>query len=321
MKKRVFVASSSEYSKSAKILADLLTVENIKATSWAFDENFILGRTTIEALEKVIENYDFGVFLFFGSDEGESRGQEYEFVRDNVIFEAGMFIGKQSRFHGFILLPKSAGKKVKPMSDIHGLTYVSCEKIESDFQQSSIREILEDPADQILRNIKNNSNIRDEFLLSNLDWVLTKLQQTRGGTMSEAVTKLYKFLGDKSVRDSLSGSEALKYFPEFIEEFCSNIIRENSFLFNEKEEGQKFVEDCQKIYLSMLNSLFEGKDTKEEIVPQLPATYIGAYDNFFSEMGKYFENHPNQKLSQAYEPSISHRLPKATDLKFQAQNK
>ena len=49
---------------------------------------------------------DYGIFVFVPNDVLEIRNQQYEAVRDNIIFEFGLFIGKLGKDKCFILVPK-----------------------------------------------------------------------------------------------------------------------------------------------------------------------------------------------------------------------
>jgi predicted nucleotide-binding protein len=53
-----------------------------------------LGDSTLEALERAVLEYEFGIFVFTPDDEIHTRGELKPVARDNVVFEAGLFIGK-----------------------------------------------------------------------------------------------------------------------------------------------------------------------------------------------------------------------------------
>jgi CAP12/Pycsar effector protein, TIR domain len=43
---------------------------------------------------KAVDGFDFGVFIFRPDDVVTMRKKEYSAVRDNVVFELGVFVGK-----------------------------------------------------------------------------------------------------------------------------------------------------------------------------------------------------------------------------------
>jgi predicted nucleotide-binding protein len=79
-----------------------------------------LGSATLEALEAAVESYDFGIFVFTPDDEITVRDKTKPAARDNVIFEAGLFIGKIGRRRSFIVRPRNVQMQVP--SDLNGIT-------------------------------------------------------------------------------------------------------------------------------------------------------------------------------------------------------
>ncbi|MGC5225435.1 TIR domain-containing protein [Micromonospora sp. DT81.3] len=115
---RIFVGSSSEGLPVANTLQELLGAEY-----WVEVWNqgaFGLGSTTLEALEDAVESFDFGVFVFTPDDEVLSRGGTHAVARDNVIFEAGMFVGRLGRKRALVVEP-GTGVLALP-TDLLGLT-------------------------------------------------------------------------------------------------------------------------------------------------------------------------------------------------------
>jgi len=95
----------------------LLDVADV--TVW--DSVFVLSRTTIAQLERVITLYDFAVFVFASDDTILNRGTVIGSPRDNVVLEFGMFVGKIGLERAFVAYNKS-GNLGTP-SDLDGVTY------------------------------------------------------------------------------------------------------------------------------------------------------------------------------------------------------
>jgi predicted nucleotide-binding protein len=91
---------------------------------------FGLGGTTIEALEQAVMEYQFGVFVFTPDDQLLSHGQAKPVARDNVVFEAGLFIGKLTRWRAFVVRPR--GAIVVLPSDFQGITTAEYDPAEPD---------------------------------------------------------------------------------------------------------------------------------------------------------------------------------------------
>ncbi|GIM48035.1 hypothetical protein DNHGIG_35840 [Collibacillus ludicampi] len=74
----------------------------------------------LESLQKAVETCDFAVFVFHPDDLTSLRGTEVRTVRDNVIFEMGMFLQKLGRERTFFLAPE--GIQFHFPTDLTGLS-------------------------------------------------------------------------------------------------------------------------------------------------------------------------------------------------------
>ena len=119
MKPKVFVASSVE-NLSAAYCVQVNLERLAEVTVWN-QGVFELSHTTIESLIKVLDQADFGVFVFGPDDVTTIRHTTHETVRDNVILEFGMFVGALGRDHCFIILPDGVGRLHLP-TDLLGLS-------------------------------------------------------------------------------------------------------------------------------------------------------------------------------------------------------
>lgn len=119
-KPRVFVISSSEGLYVADEVKKLLSSV---ATVIVWNQNvFFAGGYTIEALESQLLKADYAIAIATPDDQTKSRGKTRMSVRDNVIFELGLFMGKLTRFRAFLLHPSY--KTFSAGSDFHGLTAI-----------------------------------------------------------------------------------------------------------------------------------------------------------------------------------------------------
>lgn len=117
MRPRLFIASSSESLETAWEIHTLLD-NDAEVTPWP--QLFKLSEMTLEALLRALDAFDFAVFLFCPNDVVLIRGKKYGAVRDNVIFELGLFMGRLGKGRVFIVMPKAAD--IRLPSDLAGIT-------------------------------------------------------------------------------------------------------------------------------------------------------------------------------------------------------
>ena len=115
LRPRVFVGSSSE----AIWLADKVSKHLANATQvrpWT--EVFDLGTTTIETLCNELDRADYAVLLATTDDRTSIRGKVFDTPRDNIVFEAGLFMGRLGRRRAFLI----CDRQLTLPSDLDGLT-------------------------------------------------------------------------------------------------------------------------------------------------------------------------------------------------------
>ncbi|WP_395601340.1 TIR domain-containing protein [Pseudomonas sp. A1230] len=118
-KPSVFIASSAEALTVAEAVNIKLSFETI-VKQW--DNAFDLSSVTITSLIQRAKETDFGVFVFHKDDETTIRGDKYSSVRDNVLFELGLFIGVLGIEKCFIVVPESKKGEFRLPTDLAGLT-------------------------------------------------------------------------------------------------------------------------------------------------------------------------------------------------------
>lgn len=117
-KPKLFIGSSVEGLNIAYALQ-----ENLKfvSESTVWDQGvFNLSESSLESLINVLEASDFGVFVFTPDDYIKIRGKKDLAVRDNVLFELGLFVGRLGRSRAFIVIPDN--KEFHLPTDLIGMT-------------------------------------------------------------------------------------------------------------------------------------------------------------------------------------------------------
>jgi Predicted nucleotide-binding protein containing TIR-like domain len=120
MKPRLFIGSSSENLNVAYAVQQGLEAV-AEVTVWT-QGVFSPSKYNLESLVDALFETDFGVFVFSPDDQATIRGGTFETVRDNVIFELGMFVGRLGRERSFILTPRQGMENLHLPSDLLGLT-------------------------------------------------------------------------------------------------------------------------------------------------------------------------------------------------------
>lgn len=129
---KVFIGSSSERKEDVRVVAEWLEEENVESLVWW--KAFGYGDYTLEALLKISESVDAAIFIFAADDTTWYRGRELRSVRDNVIFEYGLFCGKLSKKRVIVLHKDNPDE----ITDMLGIT---CGNL--NFEHKTKRELKE----------------------------------------------------------------------------------------------------------------------------------------------------------------------------------
>jgi predicted nucleotide-binding protein len=118
-KPELFIASSAE---SLELTTQLQTALSYYFTAKPWTAGAVRpSRSPLQGLETELGRAKFAVFVFAKDDTVISRGKQSEAVRDNVLLELGMFIGRLGSERCFVVAPKNRAK-LKIPSDLDGFT-------------------------------------------------------------------------------------------------------------------------------------------------------------------------------------------------------
>ena len=137
MKYKLFIGSSSEHLDYAEsVQLNIGKLDGIQAVCW-HQGVFQPGHYPLEDLLAQLGKMSFGVFVLAPDDFVEIRGEKYNMVRDNVLFEMGMFFGALGRDRTFFIAPKNTEEQFRIPSDLAGLNHAkyTWESSDDDFDQ------------------------------------------------------------------------------------------------------------------------------------------------------------------------------------------
>ena len=122
MKAKIFIGSSSE-----KLDVAYATQKNLErhfeVTVWT--QGIVrLSEPVIDSLITSLNSADYAIFVFTPDDLSKIREEEEKSVRDNVIFELGLFVGRLGKKRSFVLMPRDIQDFHLP-TDLVGFTAAS----------------------------------------------------------------------------------------------------------------------------------------------------------------------------------------------------
>jgi len=115
-KPQLFVGSSVENLQVAYDVQENLD-HDAEVKVWP-QGGFEIAGFGLDSLLEQLQSCDFGVFIFTPDDMVRIREEEHRAVRDNVLFELGLFMGRLGRQRTFVIVP--SGIKVHLPSDLIG---------------------------------------------------------------------------------------------------------------------------------------------------------------------------------------------------------
>jgi Predicted nucleotide-binding protein containing TIR-like domain len=127
MRSRIFIGSSTESLPAAETLQVLLS-EKFEVHIWNFA--FEAGQIILDQLLEAKASFQYAIFIFGPDDIATIRHEKALVTRDNVVFEAGLFMSHLGRERTFIVvpdMPKTATEapKLHLLSDFRGLIYLT----------------------------------------------------------------------------------------------------------------------------------------------------------------------------------------------------
>ncbi len=118
MKPKIFIGSSTESLKIAYAIQENLEYDAL-CKVWT-QGIFQLSGNALDNLVDASKECDFAIFVFQADDIVQIRDHTVKAVRDNVVFELGLFVGALGKERVFYLIPKDSNEIHLP-TDLIGL--------------------------------------------------------------------------------------------------------------------------------------------------------------------------------------------------------
>jgi hypothetical protein len=153
-KPRIFIGSSVESLPIADAIAENLEFD-AEVTIWR-SGTFNLSSNTLDDLILKSKSVDFSAFIFSPDDLAIMRSREQYVVRDNVLFELGLFIGSIGKERCFIIKPRDV--ELHFPSDLLGITPTDYDPNRSD---DNLTSSLTYASTQIKREMNNKGVFKE----------------------------------------------------------------------------------------------------------------------------------------------------------------
>jgi predicted nucleotide-binding protein len=119
---KLFIGSSTERLERARELADCFGPDRATIEAHVWDRLFGNLEYPLEALTRTLNDWDFAALIWGDDDKTDSRSTIKASPRDNLVFEAGLSIGRLGRTRTFILVPEAAHSSLRIPSDLQQAT-------------------------------------------------------------------------------------------------------------------------------------------------------------------------------------------------------
>jgi predicted nucleotide-binding protein len=118
---RVFIMSSVEALPIVDLLIKQFSHDPFLPVAWK-NGVFRASHYTLDELEAELDNSDFAIAVAHADDVVITRDDEWPTIRDNVVLELGLFMGRLGRRRAFLMEPRDVDLKLP--SDLAGLTTI-----------------------------------------------------------------------------------------------------------------------------------------------------------------------------------------------------
>jgi len=131
---KVFIGSASEHKTLGVALQSLLDPV-ATARPWT-QRIFKPNKGNLDNVLKAVDDYDFACFIAPPVDKANVRGRDLETIRDNIVLEFGLFMGRLGTDRVFLLLPR--GSNTTLPTDLEGVSHLEYKPVDEDNPEESV---------------------------------------------------------------------------------------------------------------------------------------------------------------------------------------
>jgi hypothetical protein len=127
MKRKIFIGSSTEGYQVAEQIKHAINEKLgdwIECETWKDGKVFSQNKNTLDCLVRASRRYDYGILVASKDDIALKRFRFYNTMRDNVLFEVGLFLGSLGLQRAFLI----TSDRISLPTDYSGVTLVKYNK-------------------------------------------------------------------------------------------------------------------------------------------------------------------------------------------------
>lgn len=221
-----------------------------ETTVWK-DGIFMLSKGTLESLEKALDEVEYGIFVFSPDDAVKIREKEKVSIRDNVLFEFGLFMGKLGREKVFFITPENC-KDLHIATDLLGITRgVYFERSDGNMR-AAVNTFCEEVKEAISANSKSNYGMLKYGMFHEFaDDISLALAQSKKITLYFIHSRSWRENNHNAIINFLERSDSQKltvFLPDFLNKNLMNNFRYN---FSDGKYILGLVEDAVGFFIDL----------------------------------------------------------------------
>lgn len=258
MKPKVFIGSSAEGVPIANAIQTQLD-PSCEITIWK-DGIFKLSQSTLESLEKTLNDMEYGIFVFSPDDVLEIRNMKKLTIRDNVLFEFGLFMGKLGREKVFFITPENCEDLHLP-TDVLGINKGVYYERSDGNMRSAVNAFCEDVKEAINSQKKVDYGVIKYGMFQEFAGDISfSLVHSKNVTLYFIHSRSWRDNNHNAIIDFLkrSNSEKLTVFlPDFLNQALMDSFRDN---FSDGRYIPGLIEDAVNFFLYLKQEYSEKVD-------------------------------------------------------------
>lgn len=257
MKPKIFIGSSAEAVEIAEAVQQNL--EHVADTTIWNQGVFSLSGNTLDDLLDSLNEYDYGIFIFKPDDESTIREEEYNTIRDNVIFELGLYFGRLGRKKVFYLIPRNYPKLHLP-TDLRGVTAGTYDYERLEERDGNMQAIVGPFCTEIKKSLKK-THVTKRLGIKQSDFFNRFTEEFEKMILSASKISVF-FIHSRQWRENnhtaienflkRKSTQLTVYLPNLLNDDLMNTIVNN---FSDGDAIPPLIKDAYKFFISLRNDL------------------------------------------------------------------